>query len=287
MARLSDYDRSTAFKAKVVSNERITAPASKEEVRNIELELVDGQLSFVEGQSVGVIVPGPHEHGVKEHFRLYSIASTRQGENGNASTISLCVRRCFYIDDYSGEEYKGIASNYLCDLGKGDEITLTGPYGRAFVVPGDKTCNLLMVGMGTGIAPYRAFVKHIYETKGGWEGQVRLFYGASTGMELLYMNNERDDFGQYYDEKTFKAFKALSPRPALGADVALDKAIEENAGEVWSLLQDPKTYVFVAGLEKAGEQFDKAMSRVAGSPLQWEQKKNEIKGANRWFELLY
>ena len=99
--------------------------------------------------------------------------------------------------------------------------------------------------------------------------------------------HERDDFGQYYDEKTFKAFKALSPRPALGKDVALDKAIEENAGEVWGMLQDPKTYVFLAGLTKAGEQFDKAMSKVAGSALQWEQKKNEIKGANRWFELLY
>ena len=287
MARLSDYDVSTAFKARVKSNERITNPDSKEEVRNIEFEVAEGDLSFVEGQSVGVIVPGPHDHGVNEHFRLYSIASTRQGEDGGGHVISLCVRRCFYIDEYSGEQYKGIASNYLCDLGPGDEITMTGPYGRAFVPPADKTCNLLMVGMGTGIAPFRAFVKHIYDVKGGWEGKVRLFFGASTGMEMLYMNDARNDFDQYYDQETFKAFQAVSPRPALGAEVALDKTIEEHADEVWSMLQDPKTYVYVAGLEKARDMLDKAMGNVAGSGLQWEQKKNEIKGANRWFELLY
>ena len=46
--------------------------------------------------------------------------------------------------------------------------------------------------MGTGIAPFRAFVKHLYRDIGDWRGQVRLFYGARSGLELLYMNDEVD-----------------------------------------------------------------------------------------------
>ena len=144
-----------------------------------------------------------------------------------------------------------------------------------------------MIGMGTGIAPFRAFVKHIYATKGGWKGKVRLFFGARSGLEAIYMNDEKNDFAQYYDEETFKAFQALSPRPHMEDDIALDKAIEEHAEEVWAMLKDPKTYVFVAGIEKVSDTLDKAMANVAGSEAQWQQKKAEIIGSNRWFELVY
>jgi ferredoxin--NADP+ reductase len=65
-------------------------------------------------------------------------------------------------------------------------------------VPEDDTANLLMIGTGTGIAPFRAFIKRIFDQRGGWKGQVRLFYGARSGMELLYMNLVRNDLEHYY-----------------------------------------------------------------------------------------
>ena len=64
--------------------------------------------TIVEGQSLAVLVPGPHEFGSAYHLRLYSIASPRSGEGGKADTFSICVRRCFYIDDVSGERYPGM-----------------------------------------------------------------------------------------------------------------------------------------------------------------------------------
>jgi len=164
---------------------------------------------------------------------------------------------------------------------------MAGPYKGAFSIPDDDTTNLLMVGLGTGIAPFRAFVRHIYDERGGWKGKVRLFFGAKTGLEMIYMNDKRDDFANYYDEGTFKAFEAVSPHPALDAPIALDKAIEQNAHEVWDMVRDPDTYVYVAGHEKVSELLDEAMAKIAGSQEKWQRRKAELKAGKRWMELMY
>ena len=160
-----------------------------------------------------MLVPGPHEFGNREHMRLYSIASPRCGEHGRAARFSLCVRRCFYIDPVSGERYPGKASNYLCDLMPGDPVQWRGRTTPRSPCRTTIRSNMLMVGVGTGIAPFRAFIRHIYEERRGWKGQVRLFFGANTGMELLYRNQYNRDLGLYYDYETFKAFETVSPRP--------------------------------------------------------------------------
>jgi len=286
MTRLGEYDISNPFEAKVLESARITPEEAEDEIRNIVLDVSGSGFNFIEGQSVGVLPPGPFPAGQKQHLRLYSVASARD-KDGKTGTIDLCVKRCFYLDDYSGEKMPGIASNYLCNLKPGDTVTLTGPYGKAFVVPADETANLLLIALGTGIAPFRAFVKHIYETVGGWKGKVRLFYGAKSPLELAYMNDVKDDFAQYYDEETFKAFEALSPRPHMDDPIAFEEALEKHREEVWDMLKDPKTYVFIAGLEDLMAKLDTAGENMAGSPEQWDQKKNELKGGNRWFELLY
>jgi len=78
------------------------------------------------------------------------------------------------------------------------------PYALPFQMPREHDVNLLMIGMGTGIAPFREFVQHIYETLEGWQGQVRLHYGARTGLESIYMNDARDDFANYYENRPSK-----------------------------------------------------------------------------------
>lgn len=284
--KLTEYDISHPYTAVVAANERIT-PESTDEVRHITINISDATFNYIEGQSIGVLVPGPHDFGNEHHLRLYSIASSRQGEDQNLSEISLCVRRCFYMDDISGEKYPGVASNFLCDARPGDQIQITGPYGRQFMAPKDDTCNLLMIGVGTGIAPFRAFMKHIYEERKSWKGKVRLFYGAKTGMDLLYMNDENRDLSLYYDEDTFKAFEALSPRPAVDAPADMEKALKENAAEVWEMIQDPKTYVYVSGLSKLEDTLDNILAGLAGSEEQWESKKAELVSQRRWATLFY
>ena len=72
--RLQDYDHGQRFVATLLATQRIT-PAGGVEVRELRLELVAPDFRATAGQSVGVIVPGPHAHGHAHHFRLYSLAA--------------------------------------------------------------------------------------------------------------------------------------------------------------------------------------------------------------------
>ena len=287
MTRLSDYDTSRTSEALVKESHRITSKDTPE-VRSILLSVSHPDFSYREGQNIGITVPGAKAFGHEQHFRLYTIANTPRQTEGGDIEIELCVRRCFYIDEVSGEEYPGLASNFLCDARPGDRIVFTGPYGDAFRIPEDPATNLLMIGTGTGIAPFRAFIQHIYDKQPDWQGQVRLFYGARTGTETLYRNDLNDDLSNYYDRDTFEAFEGLSQRPWMDReDTGLSEVLENNAAAIWELMQDSKTHVYIAGLPKTAEDFYRAMTGVAGSTARWRWTREEMMEQGRWSELLY
>jgi len=269
----------------VIQSSRRVTPDSTDEVRQILLRIDEPAFYFLEGQNIGVLVPGPHDFGSKLHHRYYTIANARALDGG--VELELLVRRCFYIDEVSGEQYPGVGSNYLCDAREGERITLTGPYRSPFRIPADPASNLLMLGTGTGVAPFRAFLRRIYEEQKGWKGKVRLYYGARTGTDLLYMNDLNSDLANYYDEKTFKAIQALRPN-ILGDEAdAVGRGVEANASEVWKLVQDEKTCVYLAGMKKIVDSLDQAMAKAAGSAEAWQAVKQRLAQDRRWSELTY
>lgn len=285
--RLEDYPIDPRFTATVLKSERITDEDADVEVRELVLEVDKQAFDFDIGQSIGVLVEGPQEFGHPLHHRLYTIADTPQLKGRSKPEVTIVVRRCNYVDDFNGEQYVGVNSNYLCDRKPGDTLDITGPFGMPFAVPEDKSANLFLIGMGTGIAPFRALVKHIYQDVGGWEGKVRLLYGADSGLELLYMNKQRDDFARYYDEDTFEAIKALSERPNWADPIAWDYAVKDRGEEIWSMLSDEHTYVYVAGLAPVRDALDKIFSYMAGSDKAWAKTKAGLIDKGRWVELLY
>jgi ferredoxin--NADP+ reductase len=270
----------------VVTDSVRISRADLDEVRRIRMRVEDPSFRGGVGQSIGIVVPGPHPFGNKVHTRRYSIAG--ETVNGRGDTeIELLVRRCFSIDEISGEAYPGIASNFLCDAAVGQQVTLTGPFRSPFRMPGDDTANLLMIGTGTGVAPFRSFIQAIYRRRGGWKGQVRLYYGARNGMDLLYANDEQDDLAQYYDQASFKAFRGVISKPLASEADTLAAATEAHAVEIWELIQSPDTYVYLAGLNKVAERFDAIMGEVAGSAEAWKRQQEKMKTGGRWSELTY
>ena len=131
---LNTFKNAAPFEGKIVSVEKISGPTANGDTCHVVIQH-DGKMPYIEGQSYGIIPPGenPKKPGKPNTVRLYSIASTRYGDNMKGKTTTLCVRRATYwcpelkADDPAK---KGICSNYLCDASAGDEVKLTGPSGK-------------------------------------------------------------------------------------------------------------------------------------------------------------
>ncbi|MEO5343062.1 MAG: FAD-binding oxidoreductase [Gammaproteobacteria bacterium SHHR-1] len=275
-----------ACEASLLGSKRIS-PEDTDEVRVIDLRISDSAFRYQEGQTIGVLIDANSEFGNYQHHRYYSIANARDQATDEDVDIQIIVRRCFYIDEVSGEQYPGVASNYLCDAKPGDKITLTGPYKNVFKMPKDRSSNLLMLGTGTGIAPFRAFVQRIYADQNGWDGQVRLFYGDRNGLDLRYLNQVDQDLANYYVEDSFKAFQAVTQNYVADETQALEHTLKDNLEEAWDLLSQPNTHVFLAGTHKANKALQKTLAERAGSKEDWERLKQKMQDEGRWSELLY
>ena len=151
------YGPKNAMLATVSGNYRVTALGTESDTHHIVLDFGSGNFPVLEGQSLGIIPPGVDAQGRTHHARQYSIANSRDGERPGYNNVSLTVKRV--TEDYDGKAVRGIASNYVCDLKKGDTVQVIGPFGATFLMPNDTRSNLLMICTGTGSAPMRAMTE--------------------------------------------------------------------------------------------------------------------------------
>src|SRR5204862_6236564 len=129
--------------ATVGGNFRLTADDASSDIRHIVLEFGGAAFPVLEGQTIGILPPGVDATGRPHHVRLYSVASPRDGERPRYNNLSLTVKRV--TEDHEGQRVAGVASNYLCDLAKGDSVRVGGPYGATFLMPNHPGSRLLMV----------------------------------------------------------------------------------------------------------------------------------------------
>ena len=155
---LNLYTLKTPAVATVAGNFRLTAPDVTSDIRHIVLDFGTQFFPILEGQSIGIIPPGVDAAGKPHYLRMYSVASARTGEREGYNNLSLTVKRV--LEDHAGQTVRGVGSNYLCDLQKGDAVQVTGPFGSSFLMPNHPGSNLLMICTGTGSAPMRAMTEY-------------------------------------------------------------------------------------------------------------------------------
>ena len=68
----------------------------------------------------------------------------------------------------------------------------------------------------------------------------------------------------------------MSPRPHFDEPEQVEESLKEHSSEVWDLVKDPNTYVYVSGLSRLEGRLDKTMKEFAGSEDEWQNIKKEL-----------
>ncbi|MEE3001426.1 MAG: hypothetical protein VX908_01895 [Planctomycetota bacterium] len=242
---------------RVVSTESCMQGKSASFVRHVSIDVSGTPLagSFRVGQAFGVIAPGEDDRGKPHAVRLYSLACPTQGEDGSGNVISTTVKRV--IDEYSAEKetddqeahhlFLGVCSNYLCDINVGDEVLVTGPAGKRFLLPEDPSKHdYLFIATGTGIAPYRGMIMELLEgSDGPVDCEIHLVMGTPYTTDLLY----DDYFASMAEEHEGFHYHRVISRSDVRREY-VDRYIDGEMDSTFrSFFSNPRTLMYLCGLE--------------------------------------
>ncbi len=159
--------------------------------------------------------------------RLYSIASSLKA---HPDEVHLTVAAVRY--EGHGKDRKGVASTYLADdCGKGQKVSVFVHHNKNFRLPESDDTPLIMIGPGTGIAPFRAFVEERAER--GAKGDSWLFFGDQKyNYDFLYQLEWQDYLKSGALSRLDVAFSRDQPEKYY-----VQHVMEENGGELFAWLE--------------------------------------------------
>ncbi|MEH2055488.1 MAG: ferredoxin-NADP reductase [Nostoc sp.] len=287
---VNTYRPNAPFIGKVISNEPLVKEGGIGIVQHLKFDLSGSNLKYIEGQSIGIIPPGLDKNGKPEKLRLYSIASTRHGDDVDDKTVSLCVRQLEYKHPETGETVYGVCSTHLCFLEPGADIKITGPVGKEMLLPQEPDANVIMLATGTGIAPMRAYLWRQFkdaERAANPEYQFKgfswLIFGVPTTPNLLY-KEELEEIQQKYPDN-FRLTGAISreQKNPQGGRMYIQDRVAEHADELWQLIKNEKTHTYICGLRGMEEGIDAALTTAAAKEgVTWSDYQKQLKKAHRW-----
>mmetsp|Transcript_40727 Transcript_40727/g.103674 ORF Transcript_40727/g.103674 Transcript_40727/m.103674 type:complete len:438 (+) Transcript_40727:66-1379(+) len=308
----------------VSSNETITTktPLVNWETSHVVLRH-NKQVPYIEGQSIGIISPGPDKKGdTPAKVRLYSIASSACGDDETYNMVSLVVKRvlevsgiswCEYSNVEKGKDpefpeaekvYRGVCSSHICDLKTGDEVLITGPTGAEMLLPDEPDANIIMLATGTGIAPFRSFVRKLFHDKATriprsrlaqllhgkdkYRGLAWLFLGVPYSGSILY-DKEWAEIKELYPDN-FRYDYAVSDEMTNkeGKKMWVQHKVMEYADEIWPMLKEKKTHVYMCGLKGMESGFKEAFGPLAEKEgVEWTEFVKNMKKDNRYHVEVY
>ena len=169
--------------------------------------------------------------------RLYSIASSPDFEPGMVHLTVAIVRY-----NHHDRDRAGLCTGFMadrCEVGETDIGVFMSPT-RSFVLPEDRSTDIIMVGPGTGIAPFRAFLQQ--RQMEGDSGRNWLFFGDWTEEgEYLY----RDEMEEWRENGLIDRHDLAWSR-AGPEKVYVQHLMEQHGEEIWNWIDDG-AYFYVCG----------------------------------------
>ncbi len=260
---------------RVVSSERCTHSAKCSSfVRHVAFDVSGADLAgrIVPGQSFGVLPPGTDDNGKPHKLRLYSLASPSGGEDGSGSIIATTVKRTIDEDWETHELFLGVASNYLCDLQVGDEVHLTGPSGKRFVLPDDPAKHdYLFIATGTGIAPFRGMMMDLVKRAPG--SRVALVMGVPHASDLLY-HDELSELVSRHKAWSYETAISRERQEDGSGPMYVHDRLRASAETLGPMLRNERTLVYLCGIAGMELGVLRSISRML-----------DPRTRNAWFEI--
>ena len=183
--------------------------------------------------------------------RLYSIASSLAA---HAEEVHLTVAVVRYQGN--GRARKGVCSSYLAER-VGDSIPCYLHPNKNFKLPEDSSTPIIMVGPGTGIAPFRAFIEERKAT--GSSGKNWLFFGdRSQKTDYLY----EDEWIAYQKDGILSDLDLAWSRDQQEKVYVQHKMLEKK-GQMWSWLNEGAVFYVCGDASRMAKDVDQALRTIA------------------------
>jgi sulfite reductase (NADPH) flavoprotein alpha-component len=167
--------------------------------------------------------------------RLYSIASSQTSVD---QEVHLTLANVAY--EHNGENRWGVASNFLSQLGEGDKLPIFIEENSRFRLPADPARDVIMIGPGTGVAPFRAFVQE--RSANGASGRNWLFFGnPNFSSDFLYQTEWQRAIKDGDLHRIDLAFSRDQEQK-----IYVQDRLQEHACDVYDWIQ-AGAYVYVCG----------------------------------------
>ena len=208
--------------------------------------ILDYPADFIDGEDFVSVLK-------KLQPRLYSIASSPKAHPGE---VHLCVGIVRYASH--GRKRGGICSTYLSDrLGDESKPGVYLHHNAAFRLPQDGSIPVIMVGPGTGIAPFRAFLEERKATEAN--GKNWLFFGnPHEKTDFLY----RDELEAFQKDGTLTRMDLAWSRDQKEKIYVQNLMLNEGA-ELWKWLQDGAAFYVCGDASRMAKDVDAALLSIA------------------------
>jgi sulfite reductase (NADPH) flavoprotein alpha-component len=183
--------------------------------------------------------------------RLYSISSSPKAHPGEVHLTVAAVRY-----NSHGRDRVGIASTFLADRAGKGAVDIYIQRNIRFRLPNDDDAPVIMVGPGTGIAPFRAFLEERRAT--GARGRNWLFFGdRRQAHDFLY----RDELERFRSEGVLSRLDTAFSRDQAAKVYVQHRMLESGAG-IWHWLQDGAHFYVCGDASRMAKDVDRALKEI-------------------------
>jgi sulfite reductase (NADPH) flavoprotein alpha-component len=203
--------------------------------------------------------------------RLYSVASSLNAYPEQVHFIVDVVRY-----ESNGRQRKGVASSFLAERADGVPVPVFPSVAKHFHLPENPDTPIIMVGPGTGVAPFRAYLQERQAI--GAKGKNWLFFGSQ---------HQRCDFAYGEEFETFKKQGLLTrldcawSRDQAGK-IYVQHRMSDNAAEIWKWIDAEGAHFFVCGdAKRMAKDVDATLRKIVQ-----ERGGKSVEEANEYVEKL-